>query len=81
MPEADDLARDLERIAALAAALGADEERVAAVLPAEPQPGERAYLCTLEAADGERSWIVLDRDGRTVAERRRVRDSVTILAL
>ena len=81
MSERDELAGELERIAGLAAALARQGERVAAVLPAEPQPGERAYLCTLEAEDGGRSWIVLDADGRAVEERRRVRDAVTILAL
>ena len=80
MPEAD-LPKQLERVAALAGELARAGERVTAVLPAEPQPGERAYLCTLEAEDGARTWVVLDAAGKPVDDRRRVRDTVTILAL
>jgi hypothetical protein len=76
-----ELPKELERIAALAAAFAQPGERVTAVLPAEPQPGERAYLCTLEGGDGARSWLVLDAAGDAVQDRRRVRDTVTILAL
>lgn len=67
------LAEELERIAAASGA--------SAVLAAEPQPGERVYLCAFDDAGGGRSWLVLDADGAPVAERRRVRDAVTILAL
>jgi hypothetical protein len=76
-----ELSSDLERIAALAANLAQSGEQVTAVLPAEQQPGERAYLCTLEDTDGARSWVVLDAAGKPVDDRRRVRDTVTILAL
>jgi hypothetical protein len=72
---------ELERIATLAASLARPGERVTAVLPAEPQPGGRAYLCTLETEDGARTWVVLDAVGKPVDDRRRVRDAVTILAL
>jgi hypothetical protein len=75
------LEAELERIAALAAPLAQPGEHVVGVLPAEPQPGERAYLCTFEAADGTRSWLVLDAGGEAVDDRLRVRDTVTILAL
>jgi len=67
------LAEELERIAATAGA--------AAVLAAEAEPGERLYLCAFDEADGGRSWLALDERGEPVAERRRVRDAVTILAL
>jgi hypothetical protein len=67
------LAAELERIAAGSGA--------AAVLAAEAEPGERLYLCAFEEADGGRSWLALDAAGQPVAERRRVRDAVTILAL
>ena len=80
MPAHHELAGELERVACLATALAAPGERVTAVLAAESQPGERAYLCAFEAGEG-RSWVLLDRDGSPVAERRRVRDAVTILAL
>ena len=66
------LAAELERIAQQT---GAD-----AVLPAEPHPGERIYVCAFEDAGG-RTWLALDRDGEPIAERRRVRDAVSILAL
>lgn len=67
------LAEDLERIAA--------ESGAAAVLPAEPQPGERVYLCAFDEPGGVRSWLALDGDGAALPDRRRVRDAVTILAL
>ena len=67
------LAEELERIATLA---GAD-----AVLAAEAQPGERIYVCAFEEGADGRSWVALDQDGTPVAERQRVRDAVSILAL
>ena len=67
------LAAELERIAA---ASGAD-----AVLAAEPHSGERVYVCAFEQGDGGRTWLALDREGEPIAERRRVRDAVSILAL
>ena len=67
------LAEDVERIAQQ---LGAD-----AVLAAEAQPGERVYVCAF-APDGDvRTWLAVGVDGEPVAERRRVRDAVAILAL
>lgn len=66
------LAAELERVAHQT---GAD-----AVLPAEPHPGERIYVCAFEEAGG-RTWLAFDRDGDPVAERQRVRDAVSILAL
>jgi hypothetical protein len=67
------LADDLERIASASGA--------AAVLAAEAQTGERLYVCAFDEADGGRSWLALDAEGEPVADRRRVRDAVTILAL
>jgi hypothetical protein len=67
------LAEELERIAARTGAT--------AILAAEAQPGERTYLCAFEEAEDERTWLAVDGDGNPVAERRRVRDAVTILAL
>ena len=75
-----ELADELDRIAAAAAAHAQDGETVAAVLAAEPVPGTRTYLCAFERPDG-RSWLALDRDGRAVAERRLVRAAVAIVAL
>jgi hypothetical protein len=67
------LTEELERIAAASGA--------AAVLAAEAQPGERLYVCAFDEADGGRTWLALDGDAEPVADRRRVRDAVTILAL
>ena len=67
------LAEELERIAERA---GAD-----AVLAAEAQPGERVYVCAFVSGGAARTWVALDAAGEPVAERRRVRDAVAILAL
>src|SRR5829696_3005377 len=67
------LAEELKRIVEQA---GAD-----AVLAAEAHPGERVYMCAFEEGDGGRSWLAFDGDGEPVADRQRVRDAVSILAL
>jgi hypothetical protein len=69
MALADDLART-------AAATGA-----AAVLAAEPHPGERVYVLAFDESDGARTWLAVDAAGEAIEERRRVRDAVSILAL
>ena len=68
-----ELAQELERIASQTGA--------SAVLAAESQPGERVYVCAFDAGDGARSWLAVDAEGQPVAERRRIRDAVAILAL
>ena len=75
------LAKDLERAAAHAAALAGTGHEVAAVLGAEAEPGERAYLVALHGDDAARRWVVLDGSGAPVAERVRVREAVSIAAL
>ncbi len=75
-----DLAAELEQAASSAAA-HAGGDALAAVLPVEPAPGARRYLCAFESADGARSWLVLDAEGRSVTSRRDVRDAVSIAAL
>jgi hypothetical protein len=72
---------DLERIAAVAGASAPDGATIVAVLAAEPTPGARGYLCAFEAAEGARSWLVLDDRGDPVSARRDVRDVVAIAAL
>ena len=67
------LAEELEQVAATA---GAD-----AVLAAEPHPGERVYVCAFEEGDGGRTWLAFDAQGKPVADRQRLRDAVSILAL
>ncbi len=74
------LVEELELVAAEAAPLG-DGARLVAVLVAEAAQGVRAYVCAFEAADGARSWLVVDPAGRPVADRRDARDAVSIAAL
>ena len=52
-----------------------------AVLAAEAGPRDRLYICAFDEADGGRTWLALDADGEPVADRRRVREAVSILAL
>lgn len=75
------LLADLERIASLAEKFAPVDGAVSAVLPAEATPGRRAYLCAFETPDGTRSWLVLDDDGTAVADRRDIKDAVSIAAL
>jgi hypothetical protein len=79
------LVEDVERIGAAAVAFAREDERLAAVLPAEPAPGRRVYVCAYEPeaeAEGEgRSWLVLDDGGAPVADQTVVRDAVTVAAL
>ena len=65
-----------EELGQVAARTGAD-----AVLVAEAHPGDRIYLCAFEEADGGRTWLGYDADGEQVADRTRVRDAVSIVAL
>ena len=65
-----------EELARIAARSGAT-----AVLAAEAAPGDRLYVCSFEEADGGRTWLALDANGEPVADRRRVREAVSILAL
>jgi hypothetical protein len=65
----DDLARVVSRA-------GAD-----AVLAAEAHPGDRLYVCAFDEADGGRTWLAFDEAGEPVADRERVRDAVSIVAL
>jgi hypothetical protein len=74
------LREDLDRAAAAAAGLAAAGEEVAGVVPAEAEPGERAYLCAFLAGD-ERTWLVLDDEGRPVTDRDAVRRAVSIIAM
>jgi hypothetical protein len=74
------LADDLERVAAAALSHG-DGRTLRGVLASEPGEGRRLYVCAFEGADGERAWLALDEGGTVVAERRDVRDAVSIAAL
>ena len=69
-------------MAARAAAHARPGEQVAGVLAAEPALGRRVYLCAFASGDGEaRTWLGLDAAGEAVADRRIVREAVSIAAL
>ena len=76
-----ELAEELERIAAAAAAHAGPGEELAAVLPTEAHPGERLYLCAFEANGGARSWLGLGPEAEPVLARLALRDAVSIAAL
>jgi hypothetical protein len=67
------LAEELESVAART---GAN-----AVLAAEARPGERVYVCAFEEVDGGRTWLAVDEAGEPVADRQRLREAVSIVAL
>lgn len=75
------LAQELERVVARAAEHGESGDAVSAVLPTEPEPGRRIYLCAFDGADGFRSWLALDGDGQTIASRGELRSAISIAAL
>jgi len=75
------LSDELGRIAGLATALAGEGDAVAAVIATEPAPGQRVYLCAFDDADGFRSWLGLDGDGRAVTSRRALREAISIAAL
>jgi hypothetical protein len=72
---------DLERAAALAAEQIGDGDSVSGVLPTEPEPGRRVYLCSIDGADGTRAWLGVREDGSVVARRPELRAAVSIAAL
>src|SRR6266536_244568 len=71
---------DLDRAAAAADRFAGPGEELAGVVPAEPEPGERAYLCAFVAGE-ERTWLVLDDEGEPVTSRDAVRRTVSITAM
>jgi hypothetical protein len=74
------LPEELEAAAAAAAPFAAGGERVAGVVPVEPDAA-RMYLVAY--ADGEEpsGWLVLDGGLEAVTDRQRVRDAASIAAL
>jgi hypothetical protein len=71
---------DLERLAAAAGRFAEQREQLTGIVPAEPEPGERTYLCSFADGDG-RSWLVLDDAGEPVTSRDAVRRAVSIIAM
>lgn len=75
------LREELDRIAERAAPFADAGESLAGVLPAEPAPGRRVYLCAFVDGAGSRSWLALDGEGDAISSRAAVRDAVSIAAL
>jgi hypothetical protein len=72
---------DLERVAEAAIALAETGEELAGIVAAEPEAGERTYLCAYRTGEDSRSWLVLDEAGRPVTERAAVRRTVSITGM
>jgi hypothetical protein len=75
-----ELEDELGRAATAAAGFAARDERVEAVLVAEPSSGRRVYLCAFGGGSG-RSWLALDDALEPVTSRALVREAVSIAAL
>jgi hypothetical protein len=75
------LEAELERTAAAAAAFADASETLVGIVPAEPSPGRRLYLCAYQSSSGETSWLVVDEAARPVSERSLVRETASIAAL
>src|SRR5256714_6561543 len=75
------LTEELERIADRARRFAAPGETLAGILAAEPEPGERVYLCAFTDEAGERSWVALDAEGEPITSRAAVREAVSIAAV
>jgi hypothetical protein len=75
------LSEDLRRIAEAAARYAADGEELAGIVPTEPRPAERRYLCAYSRDGEQSSWLVLDDGGGPVADRTEMRAVVSIAAL
>jgi hypothetical protein len=71
---------DLDRVAQAALGLAEHGEELAGIVPAEPQEGERTYLCAFASGE-ERTWLVLDDAGAPVTDREAVRRAASIAAM
>ncbi|MEP6909308.1 MAG: hypothetical protein ABI896_02610 [Actinomycetota bacterium] len=74
------LREDLDRAAVAATRFAGAGEELTGVVPAEPEPGERTYLCAFAAGE-ERTWLVLDDRGEPLTSRDAVRRTVSITAM
>ena len=75
-----DLDAELRVAAQAATSFVEPGEELSAVVPAEPSPGERVYLCAFSRAD-ELSWLALDAEGIPVADRLLLRETASVVAL
>ncbi len=71
---------DLRVAADTAVAYAAPGEDLSAVIPTEPAEGVRIYLCAFSRGE-QQTWIALDAAGDPVADRRALRDAVSIAAM
>jgi hypothetical protein len=74
------LEHELSAAAEAAGAFLEPDEEISAILPAEPSPGLRVYLCAYGRGE-ELSWLALRDDGSPLTDRALVRDAVSIVAL
>jgi hypothetical protein len=74
------LVHELSAAAEAAGAFLEPDEEISAILPAEPSPGLRVYLCAFSRGE-ELSWLALHADGSPLSDRALVRDAVSIVAL
>jgi hypothetical protein len=72
---------ELEGAVAAAREHGEEGDAISAVLPTEPEPGQRVYLCAFDGADGFRSWLAVDGNGAMVVSRAELRSAISIAAL
>ena len=75
------LVEELDRVARLAVAHANEGDVVSGVIPTESAAGGRVYLCSIDGADGYRSWLAVRDDGTPVADRLELRAAVSIAAL
>lgn len=75
------LTEELEEIAAIAIGFAEAGEQLAAILPTEPGPGRRVYLCAYRRGEEDRTWLALDAAGRPLDRRVDLREAVSISAL
>tara|TARA_B100000686_G_scaffold329833_1_gene391402 strand:+ start:281 stop:835 length:555 start_codon:yes stop_codon:yes gene_type:complete len=70
---------DLSLIATAAEAFQSDLEELVGVVPAEPFPGRRTYLCAYRCEDVI-GWLVLDTTGGKVLDRALIKETASIIA-
>jgi hypothetical protein len=75
------LEAELGRARELAAAHLDDGDAVSGILPTEAEPSARAYVCSIDLADGTRGWLGVRADGSVVTSRAELRAAVSIAAL
>jgi len=71
---------ELRAVAVAAGAFADAGQELRGVVPSEPVPGLRVYLCAY--LDGpELAWLALDSSGSPIGDRALVRDAVSIVAM